>query len=79
MPVPIPRPKRTVFVWICILGPECQCVQDYGVADQFCANTRRREVEDEDHEEASQKEAPLLPDVQTAQDARCEPLECQRA
>lgn len=52
MSVPIPeRPKRTV--WICILGPECQCVQDYGEADQFCANTRRREVEDEDYEEAS--------------------------
>ena len=63
MPVPIPElPKRTV--WICILGPECQCVHDYGEADQFCVNTRRREVEDEDHEEASQKEAPFLPDVQ---------------
>ena len=74
MSVPIPgQPKRTI--WYCILGSDCEC----GDPDQFCVNTRRREVEDEDHEEASQKEAPLLPDVQAAQDARCEPLENQRA
>ena len=61
MSVPMPeRPKRTI--WVCILGADCEC----GEPDQFCVNTRRREVEDEDHEEASQKEAPLLPDVQAA-------------
>ena len=53
----------TRTVWYCILGPDCECADG---PDQFCVNSRRREVEDEDHEEASQKEAPLLPDVQAA-------------
>lgn len=65
--------KRTV--WFCILGPHCECDEP----DPFCVNTRRREVEDEDHEEATQEEAPLLPDVQAAQNARGKSLERQRA
>ena len=53
----------TRTIWYCILGPECDCPNG---PDQFCINTRSREVEDEDYEKATQEKAPLLPDVQAA-------------
>lgn len=38
------RPKRVVYK--CILGDDCSCAQQFGELDQFCANSRRFEVEE---------------------------------
>jgi hypothetical protein len=37
-----PPPK---VIWICILGSDCDCAARDGEVDQFCANSRKREVE----------------------------------
>lgn len=59
-------------VWTCNLGVYCSCDE----VDQFCVNSRRREVDGEDdHEEASQEKAVFLRTMQTSQDGVRESVE----
>jgi hypothetical protein len=47
-------------VWTCILGHECACAHALGAVDQFCINSRRKEIKEDDNEEAYEEKAPFL-------------------